>query len=68
MESMIAIPISLLAPMTGLFYVSNLAEKLEINSHFLEYGFSPAVFKLITTSNTEKLPDIQSEFGPYEEK
>jgi hypothetical protein len=58
MELMITVPVSLLAPMTALFYVSNVAEKLEISENFLEYGFSPAVFKLLTTTHLDKLRDI----------
>lgn len=63
MELMISVPISLLAPMTALYYVSNVAEKLVVSRNSLEYGFSPAVFKLMTTKHTDKLREIMSEFG-----
>jgi len=63
MGTFLRIPVSLLLPMTALYYSAFGAEKMKLSDHFIEYGFSPATFKMLTARSLSQLKEIKTEFS-----
>ena len=55
-------PMDTVIPMAGLFYASQIAEKVEFDDNFATYGFGLGHWKMITEKQNKMLKEIKHEF------